>query len=95
MEKKKQHKIHKGEPIKFKEANLFGSRENIDEALEYLEEISGSIDTKDSSMYLITAYYVLWNTLAKHYVIYEKSDDEKTREFNEAIANRIAESKYK
>ena len=93
MEKKEQHYVQKGKQIRLKEATLFSSRENIDEALEYFKEVASN--DNNNAMHLVSAYYVLWNTLAKNYVLHEKSSDDKTREFNEMVVNRISESKYK
>ena len=57
--------------MKLKECNLFGSRDTIDDAVEYFEDVMRAMPTEDR-MPILTAFYVFWNTLANNYTITER-----------------------
>ena len=61
--------------MELKEHNLFGSRNTIDEAVEYWEDIMTAMPEQDR-LPIITAFYVFWNTLANNYTLTERENNE-------------------
>tara|TARA_Y100001951_G_C11049185_1_gene134613 strand:- start:18 stop:221 length:204 start_codon:yes stop_codon:yes gene_type:complete len=61
--------------MELKEHNLFGSRDTIDEAVEYWEDIMKAMPEQDR-LPIITAFYVFWNTLANNYTLTERENNE-------------------
>ena len=57
--------------MELKECNLFGSRDTIDDAVEYFEDVMRAMPTEDR-MPVLTAFYVLWNTIANNYTLTER-----------------------
>ena len=59
-------------PLVMQEATLFASRDTLESAFEDAKEILiASVDKKDR-IAVYTAMYLIWNTLASKYDIYEK-----------------------
>ena len=57
--------------MELKECNLFSSRDTIDEAVEYWEEIIKAIPEQDR-LPIMTGFYVFWNTIANNYTLTER-----------------------
>ena len=57
--------------MELKECNLFSSRDTIDDAVEYFEDVMRAMSTEDR-MPVLTAFYVLWNTIANNYTLTER-----------------------
>ena len=57
--------------MELKECNLFSSRDTIDDAVEYFEDVVRAMPVEDR-MPVLTAFYVFWNTLANNYTITER-----------------------
>ena len=57
--------------MELKECNLFGSRDTIDDAVEYFEAVVKAMPTEER-MPMYTAFYVFWNTLANNYTLTER-----------------------
>jgi ribulose-5-phosphate 4-epimerase/fuculose-1-phosphate aldolase len=60
----------KKERITLKEAGMFGSRDTLQEAFDYAEMMSKSME---SAIHAITPVYVLYNTIAKQYDLVPKA----------------------
>ena len=57
--------------MELKECNLFSSRDTIDEAVEYWEEIMKAMPEQDR-LPIMTGFYVFWNTIANNYTLTER-----------------------
>ena len=63
--------------VNLAEANLWGSKDSIDEAYEYANSILAT-EVQDGKMWssnFVTALMIVWNTLATKYDIYPKDVD--------------------
>ena len=59
-------------PLDMQEATLFASRDDLESAfVDAKEMLIASVDKKDR-IAVYTAMYLIWNTLASKYDIYEK-----------------------
>ena len=56
---------------------LFSSRDTIDEAVEYFDTVVKAMPQKEQ-LPMLTAFYVLWNTIAKNYTLTERENNETT-----------------
>ena len=65
--------MKKSNVYEIKPCGLVASRDTIDEAVEYFDLIVNGLDKQDK-VYVGTAFYVLWNTLAENYVITKKEN---------------------
>ena len=54
---------------------LFGERDTIDEAVNYFGEVVKAMP-KEERLPMYTAFYVLWNTIAKNYTLTERKNNE-------------------
>ena len=61
--------------MELKECNLFSSRDTIDEAVEYWEEIMKAMPEQDR-LPIMTGFYVFWNTIANNYTLTERKANE-------------------
>ena len=57
--------------MELKECNLFGSRDTIDDAVEYFEDILKAMPAEDR-IPIMTGFYVFWNTIARNYTLTER-----------------------
>ena len=57
--------------MELKECNLFSSRETIDDAVEYFEDVVRAMPAEER-MPMYTAFYVFWNTIARNYTLTER-----------------------
>ena len=57
--------------MELKEHNLFGSRDTIDEAVEYWELIIQAMPEQER-LPIMTGFYVFWNTIANNYTLTER-----------------------
>ena len=57
--------------MELKECNLFSSRDTIDDAVEYFEDVVRAMPSVDR-MPVLSAFYVFWNTLANNYTLTER-----------------------
>ena len=60
-----------------KECNLFGSRDTIDDAVEYWEQIVQAMPAQER-LPIMTGFYVFWNTIANNYTLTERINNETT-----------------
>ena len=61
--------------VNIKRHGLFGSRETLDDAQEYMMDIIQAMP-KDERMPMWTGFYVFWNTLALNYNVTLKEQKE-------------------
>ena len=61
--------------MELKECNLFGSRDTIDDAVEYWEQILQAMPEQDR-LPIMTGFYVFWNTIARNYTLTEREQNE-------------------
>ena len=57
--------------MELKECNLFGSRDTIDDAVKYWEQILEAMPEQDR-LPVMTGFYVFWNTIANNYTLTER-----------------------
>jgi hypothetical protein len=57
--------------MELKECNLFSSRDTIDEAVEYFEDVMKAMPEQDR-LPIMTGFYVFWNTIANNYTLTER-----------------------
>ena len=57
--------------MELKECNLFSSRDTIDDAVEYFEDMMRAMPTEDR-MPIMTGFYVFLNTIANNYTLTER-----------------------
>ena len=57
--------------MELKECNLFSSRDTIDEAVEYFENVMKAMPQQDR-LPIMTGFYVFWNTIANNYTLTER-----------------------
>ena len=57
--------------MELKECNLFSSRDTIDEATEYFEDVVRAMPAEER-LPMYTAFYVFWNTIARNYTLTER-----------------------
>ena len=56
---------------------LFGDRDTIDEAVEYFDTVIKAMP-KEEQLPMLTAFYVLWNTIANNYTLNQKGKSNET-----------------
>ena len=62
--------------VNMKQIGIFGSRENLDDAQEYMMDIIETMP-KEERLPMLTGFYVFWNTLALNYNITLKDKESK------------------
>lgn len=62
----------KKKPLDMQEATLFASRDDLESAFEDAKEMLTATVNKKEHIVVFTAMYLIWNTLASKYDIYEK-----------------------
>ena len=60
--------------VDMQEHTIFASRRNIEEAQEYVEMITDALP-KEHQFYVSTAFMIVWNTLAKNYILFKKNPE--------------------
>jgi len=58
--------------VDIQEHNLFSSRNTLAEAQEYVDMITNALPKKHQ-FYVGTAFMIVWNTLAKNYILFHKN----------------------
>ena len=61
--------------MEVKAHGLFGERNTIDEAVEYFDAVVKAIPAEDR-LPIQTAFYVLYNTIARNYILTERENNE-------------------
>jgi len=59
-------------PLDMQEATLFASRDDLESAFVDAKEMLTATVNKKEHIVVFTAMYLIWNTLASKYDIYEK-----------------------
>ena len=54
--------------------NMIADRKSISDAVEYNKKIWRTLSDEER-IYVEVGFYVFWNTLAKHYELYKKGED--------------------
>ena len=60
--------------VDMQEHTIFASRRNIKEAQEYVDMITNALP-KEHQFHVGTAFMVVWNTLAKNYILFHKNPE--------------------
>ena len=61
--------------VNVKPIGIFGSRDNLDDAQEYMMDIIQAMPN-DERLHIMTGFYVFWNTLALNYNVTLKEQKE-------------------
>ena len=72
INKNKEQKMTK---VNITRQGLFGSRETLDDAQEYMMDIIGAMPNNER-LPMLTGFYVFWNTLALNYDVTLKEQKE-------------------
>ena len=60
--------------VDMKEHTIFASRKDIRAAQEYFEMMTRALP-EDQQFHITTAFMVMWNTLAKNYILFHKNPE--------------------
>ena len=60
--------------VDMKEHTIFASRKDIQSAQEYVDMITNGLP-KEYQFHVGTAFMVMWNTLAKNYILFHKNPE--------------------
>ena len=61
--------------MELKMHGLFGTRDTIEEAVEYFEDVVRAMPAEERTP-MYTAFYVFWNTIARNYTLTERGNNE-------------------